>query len=136
MTNIVFIDDDPDIAGVIQAIADRDCECHVEIFDNGADALKHLNAKETKADVVVLDLMLPTLDGLTIAEEIRRNEDIHLIKGPVKLIFLTAADISDAVQRVADRVGVERILQKPVDYTEVLNEIKGGFGEKFHETSS
>jgi CheY-like chemotaxis protein len=124
MTNIVFIDDDPDIAEVIKTIAEGDCDCSVEIFDNGADALKYLNSTDTKTDVVILDLMLPTLDGLTIAEEIRRNEEIHLIKGPVRLIFLTAAEITDAIQRVAERLGVEKIFRKPVDYAQVLSEIK------------
>lgn len=122
-TNVVFIDDDPDIAGVIKAVADCDCNASVEIFNNGVDALKRLS--EPGIDIVILDLRLPVLDGLTIAEEIRRNEEAHLTQPPVKMAFLTGAEINDAVQRVADRVGIIKIFQKPCDYLELFREIKG-----------
>jgi CheY-like chemotaxis protein len=121
---VVFVEDDPDIGELINAVA-KCCDCDVHIFTNGPDALQQLQIEP--ADVAVLDLRLPTLDGLTIAEEIRRNENIQLIKGPIKLAFLTGAEITDAIQRVAERVGVEKIFQKPVDYNEVLEEMKGWF---------
>jgi two-component system response regulator YesN len=120
---VVFVDDDPNITELIQAVANQENDCQVEIFRNGADALKYLNHEPV--DVVVLDLRLPILDGLTIAEEIRRNEEIHLIQPPVEMAFLTGADISDAVKRVADRVHVREIFQKPFDYQQLFREIRG-----------
>jgi DNA-binding response OmpR family regulator len=119
---VVFVDDDPNIRDLIQIVANCEQDCEVEIFRSGADALQYLNKEPV--DVVVLDLRLPVLDGLTIAEEIRRNEEIHLIQPPVEIAFLTGADISDAVKRVAERVNVKEIFQKPFDYREMFREIR------------
>lgn len=124
MTQAVVVDDDLDIWPIIRHSA-KAAGVDTEIFSNGADALNYLNEKKSRADVVFLDLMMAPLDGLTVAEEIRRNEEIHLIKPPVKIIFLTAAHITDAINRVADRVGVDHIISKPCDYINLFQSVKG-----------
>lgn len=128
---VVFVDDDPDLGDLIKVAAGHEFDCDIEVFRNGADALKYLN--KTPVDVVVLDLRLPILDGLTIAEEIRRNEEIHLIQPPVEMAFLTGAEVSDAVKRVADRTHVRQIFQKPFDYQKLFREIKSWAPHVHHQ---
>jgi CheY-like chemotaxis protein len=121
--NILFVDDDPDIADLYR-INGRLLGVDVTGFTSGGEALSYLEMPETETDVVLLDLMLPTLDGLTIAEEIRRNETIHPERRPVKIAFVTAANQSDAIKRIGGRVKVEAIYQKPADLRQVITDAK------------
>src|SRR5687767_6882025 len=120
MTRAVFVDDNEDLVDLIRITA-KHAGVNVHVFSNGASALEYLNNHQT--DVVILDLMMAPLDGLTIAEEIRRNEEIHLINPPVEMAFLTAADISEAIKRVAERVQVRKIFRKPVEYEQLFQEV-------------
>jgi DNA-binding response OmpR family regulator len=86
----------------------------VEIADDGPAAL--VAARERPPDVVVLDLMLPGLDGMEVAQRLRAGSN-------VPIIMLTARD------SVADRVaGLERgaddYLVKPFAFEELLARIR------------
>jgi CheY-like chemotaxis protein len=121
MIRTVLVDDDLEIKTLAQTAAQK-AGVGLVMFDNGADALKYLG--HSTVDVAILDLMLPVIDGLTIAEEIRTNEEIRLIEPPIKIVFLTAAEITDAVKRIAERTRVEQIYTKPCDYYAMFNEIR------------
>ena len=89
---------------------------------SGGEALETLD-KDDSIDVVISDLGMPVLDGLTVAEEIRKNESLHPEKEPVKLAFLTGRDVDDAIERVAEREDVERIFKKTgEDFVENVKE--------------
>jgi DNA-binding response OmpR family regulator len=86
----------------------------IEVADNGPAAL--VAARERPPDVVVLDLMLPGLDGMEVAQRLRAGSS-------VPIIMLTARD------SVADRVaGLERgaddYLVKPFAFEELLARIR------------
>jgi CheY-like chemotaxis protein len=126
MIHAVFIDDNKDTHDLAELYGQQ-AGVAVKTFANGTDALKYLSDTPDQVDVVILDLMMAPLDGLTIAEEIRKNEEIHLITPPIKMAFLTAAEINEPVQRVGERVGLERIYRKPYDYGLLFKDIKGWF---------
>jgi CheY-like chemotaxis protein len=126
MIRTVLVDDDPEIK-TLALLAAQKTGVGLVMFDNGHDALTYLS--KSSIDVVILDLMLPVLDGLTIAEEIRRNEEIRLIEPPLTIAFLTAASVSEPVLRVASRVGVKKIFTKPCDYIAMFQEVKEWFGK-------
>ena len=76
----------------------------VEAFESGEGALAHLAA--TPADVVVLDLMLPGMDGFEVCRRIRANQDLPII-------MLTARD--DDMDVVAGlEAGADDYVVKPV----------------------
>jgi CheY-like chemotaxis protein len=127
MIRTVLVDDDLEIK-TLALLAAQKAGVGLVMFDNGYDALTYL-AKHN-IDVVLLDLMLAGLDGLTIAEEIRRNEEIRLIEPPLTIAFLTAANLSEPVMRVAERVKVRKIFTKPADYIAMFNEVKGWFHQE------
>src|SRR5438477_623110 len=124
----VIVNDDQDTGELIKAIGEHE-GVEVIAFDDGLEALKFLN--ENEADVVVLDLEMPILDGLRLAKEIRKNEELHPGKQPVKLVFATGHEIGDTIERVGDRVGVAKryMIHKPFDAVELINELKKDFGE-------
>ncbi len=97
----------------------------VEIFDSGTPALDFLKRDGIDVDAIILDLSLPTLDGLTIAEQIRLNEQTFA-KPPAPMAFYTAYSqtAGGATERVAERCGVDFIWHKPADTPDIEIKIK------------
>lgn len=120
---IVIVDDDQDTVDLVKAIGEFS---GVEVcgFASGLEALGWLN--DNRTDVVLLDLELPVLDGLRIAKEIRKNEELHPGKKPVKMAFVSGHEIDETIRRVAEKVGVEDryIVQKPFDAAGLITDLK------------
>lgn len=93
-------------------------------FTTGAAALEFLkNRAPGVVKAVLLDLSLPVLDGLTIAEQIRLNEKTFR-REPVPLAFYTAyaQTPGGATERVAQKCQVDHIWHK-IDDTDQLPEL-------------
>jgi CheY-like chemotaxis protein len=120
---ILFIEDHKDTAEMVSEAASL-VGIAVETCDNGAAALQLLDEKEY--DAVILDLSIPVMDGLTIAEEIRMNEANRPHKKPVCIVFYTARKIDRAIVGVGNRVNVRAIYPKTAatDIFQMLEEIK------------
>lgn len=101
---VLVVDDDALVRWSIRSILER--SFHVIEAADGAEALGLLEAET--ADLVVSDLAMQGMDGLTFIEELRRR------KHPAKVLILTAFDTEDVDKR-AFRLGVAGVLRKPVD---------------------
>ena len=64
--NVLIIEDDPDISRLIK-INLQDLDCDAKIAGNGIEGLDAF--KQKQFDLVVLDLMLPGMDGLSVCRE-------------------------------------------------------------------
>lgn len=124
--HFLFIDDHQDTVDLFKVVAEQ-LGIITTVCSDGAAALTMLDEKEF--DAVILDLSMPVLDGLTIAEHIRENEANRPGKKPVCIIFYTGRSIDGAIIRIANRTSVRRIFQKPYDMTEMLEEVKRFCGE-------
>jgi len=82
---------------------------------DGRNALTRLN--EVRPDVVILDLMMPEMDGFELLEEMRRNAEWR----DIPVVVVTARDLT-AEDRDRLNGGVERIIQKN-DRDEMLREV-------------
>lgn len=87
----------------------------VDLANNGVDGLHH--ALTESYDLIILDIMLPKLDGLTILQTIRNTQET------TPVLLLSAKD------QVADRVkglemGADDYLVKPFDFSELLARIR------------
>lgn len=86
----------------------------VEVADNGVDG-RHL-AQEEAFDLIILDVMLPGLDGWQLLQIIRR-------KAQTPVLFLTARDaIEDRVRGL--ELGADDYLIKPFSYAELLARVR------------
>jgi DNA-binding response OmpR family regulator len=104
LKRILVADDDPDILdALLQALEDT---YHVLVAHNGREALDILAAQQV--DALVLDLMMPIVDGQAVLDEMRRTG----CKVPV-VILSAGADVA----RVARSQGVRDWLTKPFDLT-------------------
>lgn len=85
--------------------------------DNGIDALKH--AKSEHPDLVLLDLMLPGMDGYDVCREIRRNNDIS----STPIIMITAK--SEEFDKVLGlELGADDYITKPFSVRELVARVK------------
>jgi DNA-binding response OmpR family regulator len=114
---ILVIEDDPDIARLI-AMHVGDIGCRAEIAATGTAGLAAVRNKSF--DLVVLDLMLPGVDGLTICREIRAGS------ATVPVLMLTAK--SSELDRVLGlEIGADDYLTKPFSIPELMARIKALF---------
>ena len=101
---LLIVDDDDLGRRQIRAALEQQGWTVTEAID-GRDALTRLS--EARPDVIILDLMMPEMDGFEFLEEMRRKPEWRHI--PV--VVVTAKDLTDADRRRLNG-GVERIIQK------------------------
>ena len=112
-SRVLVVEDDPHTRGRLSRIL-REDGWEVAEAENGRVALERLAVAHP--DVVLLDLMMPEMDGFDFVEVLRRREETRHL--PV--IVLTAADLNEEEYRRLNG-GIERILRKkPGGREEVL----------------
>ncbi len=98
----------------------------VDLTRDGVEGLKFANA--TDYDVIVLDLMLPGLDGLTLLKDLRRR------RSRAQVLILSAKDqVEDRVKGL--ELGADDYLVKPFAFEELLARIKS-LGRRRYEQKS
>ena len=113
-TRILYVEDDADLRFVTQ---DNLGQHGYEVVgcDNGKTALAVF--REHSFDLCILDVMLPEMDGFTLAREIRRENE------EVPILFLTAKSLPE--DRLAGlRIGADDYLTKPFAMEELLLKIE------------
>jgi signal transduction histidine kinase/DNA-binding response OmpR family regulator/HAMP domain-containing protein len=103
-SRVLVVEDDPHTRGWLARIL-REDGWEVAEAENGRVALDRLPL--VKPDIILLDLMMPEMDGFEFVDEIHRNEQTRHIP----LIVLTAADVDEEAQRRLSG-GIRRILRK------------------------
>ncbi|MCL2594477.1 MAG: response regulator transcription factor [Promicromonosporaceae bacterium] len=112
MTNVLLAEDDPAIAEPLARALSRE-GYHVTVQGTGQGALDHA----AQADVIVLDLGLPDMDGLDVARELRRNGCTTPI-----LVLTARADEVDLV--VGLDAGADDYVTKPFRLAELLARVR------------
>lgn len=92
---------------------------------DGASALEHMNL--VKVDLVLLDVMMPELNGFEVCAKIKANPDTYLI--PVVLVT-ALSDKQDRIEGI--RAGADDFLSRPVDRTELLTRVRSLIKLKHH----
>ena len=91
---------------------------HAEVVDTGERAIERLFQPHEPFDLVVLDVMLPKMDGFTVASELRRRENF------VPVLMLTARGRPDDVLK-GFAAGADDYLAKPAELSILLARIGG-----------
>jgi DNA-binding response OmpR family regulator len=110
---IVVVDDDPTVADVVGRYLVRDGH-HVECVRDGQEALRRV--AEEPPDLVVLDLMLPGIDGLEVCRRLRA-------RWPIPVVMLTA--LGDETDRlVGFETGADDYVTKPFSPRELALRVR------------
>jgi len=117
MTNHIFIiDDDPELTGLLKEFL-ASHSYHITVFNNptkGVDGL--LKTKQVNCDLVILDIMMPGMDGFQVLRKIRESSDVPVIMLSAK------GEVSDRV--VGLELGADDYLPKPFEPQELLARIQ------------
>ncbi len=117
MRRVLIIEDSADIADLIQLHL-KDINCEADIAVDGKSGIEFF--KERKYDLVILDLMLPVMDGLEVCKQLRA------LPGYVPIIMLTSK--SSELDRVLGlEIGADDYVTKPFSIPELLARIKAQF---------
>src|ERR687885_1579149 len=113
MRYILVVEDDDAIRGLIADVL-RDDGFDVREAANGVDALARL--REGQPDLIVLDLMMPVMDGWTFVEECRRSRACD----EVPIVVTSAAHDLPHTAELLRSFGVRSCLPKPFDVDGLL----------------
>ena len=113
---VLIVDDDPSVLRMMEYVFDR-ADYEVHLATNGPEALSKVN--ETKPDLIILDVMMPDVNGLEVCQRLRAEPaSAHL-----PIIMLSAKDqLEDKVNGF--EAGADDYVAKPVDPRELLARAK------------
>jgi two-component system, OmpR family, response regulator MprA len=114
MPRILLVEDDRDVAEYIRRDL-TDEGYAVSVCHDGASGLKA--AERSAFDIIVLDVMLPFMDGLEVTRRLRRQH----VETPI--LLLTARDASEEIVRGLD-AGADDYLTKPFSFDVLLARIR------------
>jgi len=122
LDRIMLVDDEPDIRTIAELALSRVGGWQVQLAESGEDALAQL-AREP-ADLVLLDVMMPEMDGPTVLKRMRESETL----AHIPVIFMTAKVQRREVDHYLD-LGAHGVIGKPFDpmrLPEEIRQIMGG----------
>lgn len=120
---VLIIDDDDDIREVAALSLESVAGWEVVSANSGAQGLSR--AIEHQPDAILLDVMMPGMDGPTIFRELRKNP----ATARIPVLLLTAKVQSSDQKRFAD-LGVDAVLFKPFDPLTLPKQIAAVLGWK------
>ena len=118
---ILVVEDEPHIANIIKITLEAE-GFEVLVANDGAEGLSV--AKEQAPDLVVLDLMLPKIDGYKVCRFLKFDKRYSHI--PVMLLS-AMSDLND--KKLGEEVGADMFLSKPFKPDELLSHIDRLLGE-------
>ncbi|MDZ4246930.1 MAG: response regulator transcription factor, partial [Dehalococcoidia bacterium] len=110
---ILVVDDDPEILSVIR----RGLAYEGYTVDTAADGAEALaKAREKEPDLVILDIMMPGIDGIEVAKRLRAGSDIPI------LMLTAKGTVADKVSGLES--GADDYMVKPFAFDELLARVK------------
>jgi two-component system alkaline phosphatase synthesis response regulator PhoP len=113
---VLVVDDEPDLVRVLE-FGLRASGYTVESASDGQEGLK--KAREIKPDVILLDLMLPKLDGYKVCRLLKFDDRFKHIP-----IIILSARTQEGDQALALEMGANQFVTKPYDFSEILGYIE------------
>jgi two-component system OmpR family response regulator len=108
LKTVLYVDDEPDIREVVELSLGLVGHLAVHTCDSGERALEIL--PQLRPDLILLDVMMPRLDGPSTLQRLRADPDLNRI--PV--VFMTAKAMPQEVERFK-QLGAVAVIAKPFD---------------------
>ncbi len=117
MKKILIVDDEPNIIMALEYALKKKSYL-VYIARDGDEAIRL--ADENAPDLVVLDIMMPKVDGYEVLRHLKSESPI---KDSVKVVFISAKNKEDDIEKGLS-LGADNYLTKPFSIKKLLNEIE------------
>ena len=108
---ILIVDDEDHVLDACNAMLDK-LGYNTILARNGKEALEIFEKQQTKIDLVMLDMIMPGMDGLTVYEHLKE------INADVKVILASGYSITGNVKELLDR-GCDEFIQKPFSLSQI-----------------
>lgn len=112
---ILIVDDDPTNIRFLNEVLNDDYD--ITSVSTGEDALNAI--EEFNPHIILLDIMLPGMDGYEVCQKIRANEKYDAVK-----IVLISAKAMEFEKKKGFEVGGDAYITKPFDHLKLLNQIQ------------
>ena len=116
---VLIVDDDNGIRKLLGRFLEREGFTAIEA-ENGLDGVEL--AKKEQPNLIIMDVMMPQMDGLTAARLIKFYKPLS----EVPIIFLTAKDADKEIE-LAEETRAEAYITKPFDVRQVIEVVKSLF---------
>lgn len=114
---VMIVDDEEDFLYEVKKMLEKE-GLSVITAKSGGEALEML--KETKPDLMLLDVMMPGLDGWSLAERIKKKEDIK----DITIAMLTVKDSLDDKVKSLEDSEADWHISKPINRSEFVDTVK------------
>jgi|SRR3989338_4502236 len=120
---ILIVDDDKVMQEILTDRLSREPEFKVYTANNGRDGLDKVLAEHP--DLVLLDVQMPIMDGITMAQELRKYPNI----GDIKVIFLTNFDTDEGIlKEISEYKPSFYLIKANTSMDDVVKRIKESLG--------
>ena len=113
MQKIILIDDDQNILTSLEMVL-QSAGFAIEVFTDGLEAIDYI--RDNGAEIVLLDIKMPRIDGLEVFTRVRKFSNIPII-------FLTSKD-SEMDELIGLRIGADDYIRKPFSHKLLVERIK------------
>jgi len=119
---ILVVDDDPDIVEAITTVLESVEEYDVRTARDGLECMQ--TVKEDLPDLLILDLLMPRMDGFAVVRDLRENPRYR--KLPIMILTSVREDASYRRYELemGVRMDVQDYIEKPVPPTELLRRVE------------
>lgn len=117
-TRVLIIDDNKSLVDMIKEyFSDHaDIKITLEAYD-GVEGFRLIEKKKDEYDVILLDLIMPNKDGISVLEEMKKKEINK------KVIILTSYNTQDMIRKISE-MGVSYFMLKPFELSDLENRIR------------
>lgn len=125
---ILIVDDDTALSASLRKALEQNGPYEIAVENDPRRA--KFKAQDFKPDLILMDVIMPWMDGGTAAGEIRQDENLKNI--PV--IFLTSILGKDEAEKKGGRIGNDPVLAKPVSIDDLIRMIRKHLPQNFDTT--
>ena len=114
----LIVDDDEELVELIRDVFDADGRFDVRVANNGFDA--GMLVKEYKPDIIVLDVMLPDINGKEVCQRVRSDSTLD----DVRIICISGMVEADKINDLKE-AGANEFMQKPFEVDVLFSHVCG-----------
>jgi len=111
---LLVVDDEQDVCSVVtEVLASEGFD--VVVVHNGVDAIARMYARKPR--LVLLDMMIPQMDGLEVLEQMRQDRELQRIP-------IVAMSAAPSLLETAKNSGADEVVQKPFEAQQLVRAIR------------